>query len=79
VRDEGGDPAAWVRAAMSSLDRMAAAAIGDVSWVLGGPSGAARGEAPETTEGKLRAERVVSFVLSPTAFAVRERLGMGVR
>jgi tetratricopeptide (TPR) repeat protein len=79
VSDDGADPVEWVRAAMSSLDRMAAAAIGDVSWVLGGPSGAARGEAPETSEGRLRAERVLSFVLSPTAFAVRERLGMGVR
>ncbi|HEX4335906.1 MAG TPA: hypothetical protein VH062_08335 [Polyangiaceae bacterium] len=79
VARERRDPVSWVRAAMSSLDRMAAAAIGDVSWVLAGPNGNARGEPPETSEGKLRAERILSFVLSPTAFAVRDRLGLGVR
>ncbi len=79
VARSGTDPIAWVRAALSSLDRMAAAAIGDVSWVLAGQSGGGRGEPPETTEGRLRAERILSFILSPTAFAVRERLGLGVR
>ena len=79
VANEGGDPVEWVRAAMSSLDRMAAAAIGDVSWVLAGPNGSGRGDAPETTEGKLRAQRILSFVLSEAAFAVRDGLGLGVR
>jgi tetratricopeptide (TPR) repeat protein len=79
VAHGGGDPLLWVRAAMASLDRIAAAAIGDVSWVLAGANGNSRGERPETTEGKLRAERLLSFVLSPAAFAVRERLGLGVR
>jgi hypothetical protein len=64
---------------MASLDRMAAAATGDVSWVLSGPNGSGRGDAPETTEGKLRAERILSFILSPAAFAVRDGLGLGVR
>jgi hypothetical protein len=79
VRGEGTDITAWARAAMATLDRMAAAAIGDVSWVLGGSSGQSRGERPETQEGKLRAERVLSFVISKTAFDVREKLGLGVR
>ncbi|HVW29053.1 MAG TPA: tetratricopeptide repeat protein [Polyangiaceae bacterium] len=79
VANEGGDATEWVRAAMSTLDRMAAAAIGDVSWVLAGPNGSGRGDAPETAEGKLRAERILSFILSPAAFAVRDGLGLGVR
>jgi tetratricopeptide (TPR) repeat protein len=79
VASDGADPVEWVRAAMSSLDRMAAAATGDVSWVLSGPNGSGRGDAPETTEGKLRAERILSFILSPAAFAVRDGLGLGVR
>src|SRR5262249_53854346 len=79
VQDEGGDIVAWARAAMSSLDRMAAAAIGDVSWVLAGAGGQTRGEPAETEEGRIRAERILSFVLSKTAFDVREKLGLGVR
>jgi hypothetical protein len=71
------DPLAWVRAARSSLDRMAAIAIGDVSWVLATDGN--RGQAPFTTEQRLRAERLISFVLSPSFFAVRDKLGMGVR
>lgn len=72
------DPIAWVRAAKSSVDRMAAVAIGDVSWVLS-TEGARRGEAPVTSEGRLRAGRLLSFVLSDAFFSVREQLGMGVR
>jgi hypothetical protein len=74
----GGDPLEWVRAAQSSLDRMAAMAIGDVSFVLAADE-RSRGMAPRTTEAKLRAERLIAFVLSPEFFAVREKLGMGVR
>jgi lipopolysaccharide biosynthesis regulator YciM len=79
VADRGSDPLEWVRAANSTLDRMATIAIGDVSWVLAAASGVPRGRAPETTEAKARASRLLSFVLSPTFFAVREKLGMGVR
>jgi hypothetical protein len=71
------DPIAWVRAAKSSVDRMAAIAIGDVSWVLS--DGTRRGEAPMTTDGKLRAGRLLSFALSESFFSVREKLGMGVK
>jgi len=73
------DPTAWVAAARASLDRLAAVAIGDVSWVLAGAEGGARGEAPRTSEGKQRAARLLSFALSPAFFAVRDKLGMGVK
>jgi tetratricopeptide (TPR) repeat protein len=72
------DPLAWVRAARSSLDRMAAISIGDVSWVLASAE-EGRGQAPVTAEQRLRAERLLSFVLSPAFFSVRNKLGMGVR
>jgi hypothetical protein len=79
VADEGRDPLEWVNAAKSSLDRIATVAVGDVSWVLSSAEGTPRGESPKTTEAKRRAARLLSFVLSPTFFAVREKLGMGVR
>jgi hypothetical protein len=76
VAAEAPDPQAWVRAALSSLDRMAAVAAGDVSWVLGGP---ARTPVGESREARARAERLLAFVLSPTYLDLREQLGMGVR
>ncbi len=76
IAASGDDPIAWVRAARSSLDRMAAVAIGDVSWVL---VGGERGVAPRTSEDKLRAGRALSFVVSQAFFSVRDKLGMGVR
>jgi hypothetical protein len=76
VQAESRELMGWVRAATSSLDRMAAIAAGDVSWVLGGrartPVGESRGE-------RARAERLLAFVLSPTYLDLREQLGMGVR
>jgi cellulose synthase operon protein C len=72
------DPIAWARAATSSLDRMAAIAAGDVSWVLsGGPEG--RGQLGASHEAEQRARRLLSFVMSPVYLGLRERLGMGVR
>ncbi|HEY6081619.1 MAG TPA: hypothetical protein VIW29_22545 [Polyangiaceae bacterium] len=76
VHAEAPDLQAWVRAAMSSLDRMAAVAAGNVSWVLGGASRAPVGESREE---RARAERLLAFVLSPTYLDLREQLGMGVR
>jgi hypothetical protein len=72
------DPLLWYRAATSSLDRMAAIAAGDVSWVLAGDA-ANRGRPPASVEGQERARRLLSFVLSPAYLALREKLGMGVR
>lgn len=76
VEQESPDLLGWVRAATSSLDRMAAIAAGDVSWVLGGRTRAPIGEGREE---RARAERLLSFVLSPSYLDLREQLGMGVR
>jgi tetratricopeptide (TPR) repeat protein len=76
VQDEAPDLRGWVRAATSSLDRMAAIAAGDVSWVLGGRS---RTPVGDSREERARAERLLGFVLSPTYLDLREQLGMGVR
>lgn len=76
VAAESPDLRGWVRAATSSLDRMAAIAAGDVSWVLGGRS---RTPVGESREERARAERLLGFVLSPTYLDLREQLGMGVR
>jgi cellulose synthase operon protein C len=76
VANESPDLLGWVRAATSSLDRMAAIAAGDVSWVLGGRT---RTPVGEGREDRARAERLLAFVLSPTYLDLREQLGMGVR
>lgn len=75
----GQDTHAWYRAATSSLDRMAAVAAGDVSWVLCNGDALSRGRLGASVEAQERARRLLSFVLSPTYLAVREKLGMGVR
>jgi hypothetical protein len=72
------DPLSFYRAATSSLDRMAAVAAGDVSWVLAGDA-SSRGRPAASVEGQERARRLISFVLSPSYLALREKLGMGVR
>jgi hypothetical protein len=78
VRSSGEDPAAFYRAATSSLDRMAAVAAGDVSWVLCGDV-QSRGRVGASVEAQERARRLLSFVLSPSYLALRDKLGMGVR
>jgi cellulose synthase operon protein C len=78
IRDSGQDLTDWYRAATSTLDRMAAVAAGDVSWVLCGDA-ANRGRMPASVEGQERARRLLSFVLSPAYLVLREMLGMGVR
>ena len=72
------DPIAWARAAVSSLDRMAAIAAGDVSWVLA-DGGRERGVFGLSEEAAARARRLLSFVLSPGYLELREKLGMGVK
>ena len=79
VASQRNDLLVWMRAAQSSLDRMAAIAIGDASWVLARAGERPRGEAPATVEGGARASRLLSFMLSPAFFSMRERLGMGVK
>ena len=78
VRDEGRDTLRFYRAATSSLDRIAAIAAGDVSWVLT-PDAQNRGRAAASVEGQERARRLLGFVLSPLYLELREQLGMGVR
>jgi hypothetical protein len=74
----GQDVFSWVRAATSSLDRLAVIAAGDVSWVLAGAS-RVRGQISASHEAQERTARLLAFVLSPTYLALREQLGMGVR
>jgi hypothetical protein len=78
VRNSGEDPLTFYRAATSSLDRMAAIAAGDVSWVLCGDA-QSRGRVGASVEGQERARRLLSFVLSPSYLSLRDKLGMGVR
>ncbi len=73
------DPLAWVRAAVASLDRLAAIAAGDVSHVLSAIEGTPRGQLGASNESQERARRLLAFALSPTYLALREQLGMGVR
>lgn len=77
VAQSGQDPVAWVGAATASLDRLAAIAAGDVSTVLA--VGGARGQLGASREARARAARLLTFVLSPSYLALRDRLGMGVR
>jgi tetratricopeptide (TPR) repeat protein len=76
VREEGRDVAAWVRAALYSLDRAAALAVGDVS-VIHADVGSILSDAPPRPSE--RTVELLRFVLSPTFEAVRRRLGIGVR
>jgi predicted Zn-dependent protease len=78
IERSGQDPIAWARAAVSSLDRMAAIAAGDVSWVLA-DGGRERGVLGLSEEAAARARRLLSFVLSPGYLELREKLGMGVK
>jgi hypothetical protein len=78
VESSGQDPLAWARAAVSSLDRMAAIAAGDVSWVLSS-GGRERGALGLSNESAARATRLLSFVLSPAYLELRDQLGMGVK
>jgi hypothetical protein len=78
IERSGQDGEAWARAATSSLDRMAAIAAGDVSWVLSS-GGRERGAIGLSNEAALRAWRLLTFVLSPVYLELREQLGMGVK
>lgn len=78
VASSGQDPVSWYNAATSTLDRMAAIAAGDVSWVLAADA-KQRGQVAPSRESEQRARRLLAFVLSPTYLALRDKLGMGVR
>ena len=78
IESSGQDPIAWSQAALSSLDRMATIAAGDVSWVLAA-GGRERGALGLSDEAAARAKRLLSFVLSPGYLELRDKLGMGVK
>ena len=78
IESSGQDPIAWTHAAISSLDRMATIAAGDVSWVLAA-GGRERGALGLSDEAAARARRLLAFVLSPGYLELREKLGMGVK
>jgi hypothetical protein len=78
ISNLGTDPSEWSRAAKSSLDRMAAIAAADVSWVLA-EAGNPRGSLAVTDEARERATRLLRFALSPSYLELRDKLGMGLR
>lgn len=78
VAASGQDPVRWSRSALASLDRLAAIAAGDVSWVLA-KGGRERGTLGLSDEALARAKRLLSFVLSPGYLELRDKLGMGVK
>ena len=79
IQSSRAEATSFYRAATSSLDRMAALAAGDVSWVLCEGNAAGRGRLGASVEAQERARRLLSFVLSPTYLSLREKLGMGLR
>jgi hypothetical protein len=73
LRSAGVDLGYWVGAALSSLDRAAAIAVGDISLVLADrPPGDRITPAPPNE----RTRRVASFVLSPGFQWLRQRFGV---
>jgi len=71
-------PELWIAAARGTLDRLAVIACGDVSQVLAPVTGQ-RGRRPTTREAEQRASRVLSFVMSPSYFELRHKLGLLAR
>lgn len=76
VHAAGSDPAAWLRAAISSLDRAAALAVADVSVIVDEmPRTLSMAAAPPSE----RAQRLLRFVLSPAYAVMRRELGVRPR
>jgi cellulose synthase operon protein C len=74
VAQVGADPMDWQSAAVSSQDRMAVVAAGDVSLVVAGDR-----QADFTGSQQRRLERLLRFVFSYQYQLLRERLGIGVK
>jgi tetratricopeptide (TPR) repeat protein len=79
VASSGIDPVVWVRFALSSLDRMAAIAAGDVSLVLADVYGVPREKLQAIVAEDQRARELIAFVLGDRYLELRNQLGMGVR
>jgi len=72
-------PRDWIAFALSSLDRMAAIAAGDVSLVLADVLATPRDRLGAAVLESDRARRLLSFVLSDDYLELRRQLGMGVQ
>ncbi|MEN9579023.1 MAG: hypothetical protein RJA70_2032 [Pseudomonadota bacterium] len=72
------DPRAWALAALASLQRLGALAVGDASWVLF--SAAQRGTSERDTDTQTEQIRrsVLEFALSPEFQGLRKQLGLSV-
>lgn len=73
------DPLEYATAARASLDRIAAVAAGDFSWVLLGPQ--ERVHPLRNMDGAAleRQRRLLEFCLSPAYLEIRQQLGMGAQ
>lgn len=72
------EPLRWVAAALSSMDRVAALAAGDVSWVLA-KTPDMRGSRVSSVDERERLRKLLCFVLDPRYLALRKELGLGVQ
>jgi hypothetical protein len=75
LRSAGVDVGHWVGAALSSLDRAAAIAVGDISLVLADRPPAERAQSTPAPPND-RTRRLASFVLSPGFQWLRQRFGV---
>mgnify|MGYP000679599801 CR=1 FL=1 len=78
VRTESRDPLMWIAGALSSMDRVAALASGDVSWVIA-KEPSARRKRLTSPEDRSRLLRLLTFVLSPRYLELRKELGLEAR
>lgn len=78
VRAESQDPLVWIAGALSSMDRVAALASGDVSWVIA-KEPSARRKRLTSPEDRARLGRLLSFVLGPRYLELRKELGLEAR
>jgi tetratricopeptide (TPR) repeat protein len=79
VREAETSVPAWVRAALASLDRAGAVAVGDASVIVTELSVSHRAQAAATAPSNERTRRLLSFVLSTQFESLRHRFGVSVR
>jgi tetratricopeptide (TPR) repeat protein len=70
------DIARWVEACVGTLDRIAALAVGDPSWVVAQIETKERGDTRDPGALSARTRRIMAFTLSATFAELREKLGM---
>ncbi len=75
VQAESQDPLVWIASALSSMDRVAALASGDVSWVIA-KEPSARRKRLTSPDDRARLGRLLSFVLGPRYLELRKQLGL---